>query len=248
MKVELEALAGLPEVAAGDDLAELIAAAEPRIENGDIVVVAQKIVSKAEGRAVDLATVLPGDAAVQLAQQTEKDPRLVQLILDESETVLRSRPGVIIVATRQGFVCANAGIDASNVPGDDSVLLLPEDSDASARRLRSRLSELSGARVGVVISDSFGRAWRIGQQDVAIGCAGLEPAQDLRGGSDREGRELTASIAASADEIASAANLSRAKTSGEPVVLVRGLADLVTVEDGPGATALIRARNEDFFR
>jgi len=248
MKVELTALAGLPEVAAGDDLAELIAAAEPQLRNGDIVVVAQKIVSKAEGRAVDLATVETGDAAVQLARQTEKDPRLVQLILDESETVLRSRPGVIIVATRQGFVCANAGIDASNVPGDDSVLLLPEDSDASARRLRSRLSELSGARVAVVISDSFGRAWRIGQQDVAIGCAGLEPAQDLRGSSDREGRELTASIAATADEVASAANLSRAKISGEPVVLVRGLADLVRIEDGPGATALIRARNEDFFR
>jgi coenzyme F420-0:L-glutamate ligase/coenzyme F420-1:gamma-L-glutamate ligase len=168
-------------VAAGDNVAALIAKAAPWLQEGDIVVIAQKIVSKAEGRAVALAGVDPGKAAIELAGQTEKDPRFVQLVLDESEEVLRSRTGVIIVSTRQGFVCANAGIDASNVPGDETVLLLPEDSDESARGIRAELKASTGATVGVVISDSFGRAWRIGQQDIAIGCAGIEPAADIRG-------------------------------------------------------------------
>ncbi|MGH2906844.1 MAG: coenzyme F420-0:L-glutamate ligase [Solirubrobacterales bacterium] len=248
MTLEISALSGLPEVAAGNDVAQLIAGTGAALRDGDVLVVAQKIVSKAEGRAVELQTVASGDAASQLARETDKDPRFVQLILDESEAVLRSRPGVIIVSTRQGFVCANAGIDQSNVPGDDTALLLPLDADASARAIRARLRELTGAQVAVVIGDSFGRAWRVGQQDVAIGCAGIEPFADLRGERDSEGRELLASITATVDELASAADLARGKASREPVILIRGLAAGLIDEDGPGATALIRARSDDFFR
>lgn len=248
MTINIQAIPDLPEVEPDFDVGQMIADAVKGFNDGDVVVIAQKIISKAEGRAVALKDVEPTAAADALAQETEKDPRLVQLILDESEEVLRSRPGVIITSTRQGFVCANAGIDASNVPGEDTVLLLPEDADASARKIRARLRELTATDVIVIISDSFGRAWRIGQQDIAIGCAGMEPATDLRGQLDSEGRELTASIAASADELASAANLVRSKSSSEPVVVLRGNGHLMTVEDGPGALALLRARNEDFFR
>jgi coenzyme F420-0:L-glutamate ligase/coenzyme F420-1:gamma-L-glutamate ligase len=248
MTINLQAIPNLPEVEEGFDIGEMIADATGGFKHGDIVVIAQKIISKAEGRAVALAGVEPSVEAIELADETEKDPRLVKLILDESDSVLRSRPGVIITSTRQGFVCANAGIDASNVPGDDTVLLLPIDSDVSARKIRSRLLELTGVAVAVIISDSFGRAWRIGQQDIAIGCAGIDPVSDLRGSDDSHGRELTASIAATADELASAANLARDKSSGEPVVVIRGLSELVTAEHGPGALALLRASSEDLFR
>jgi coenzyme F420-0:L-glutamate ligase/coenzyme F420-1:gamma-L-glutamate ligase len=248
MTINLQAIPDLPEITEGDDIAEIIAGAANGFKDGDIVVIAQKIVSKAEGRAVALAGVEPGDEALALAAKTEKDPRLVQLILDESDEVMRSRPGVIITSTRQGFVCANAGIDASNVPGDETVLLLPVDSDESARQIRAKINKRTAVNVAVVITDSFGRAWRVGQQDIALGCAGIEPVNDLRGQRDSEGRELLASVAATVDEIASAANLARGKTSHEPVVVLRGLGYLVTTEDGPGALALLRERNEDFFR
>jgi coenzyme F420-0:L-glutamate ligase/coenzyme F420-1:gamma-L-glutamate ligase len=247
MTVTAIAVPGLPEIESGVDLAALIADAHP-IEDGDIVVVAQKVVSKSEGRRIDLSSVETGEAAVDLADQTRKDPRLVQVILDQSAEVLRAREDVLIVVTPHGYVCANAGVDASNVPGDEAVLLLPEDPDSSARILRSRLAEITGRRIAVIVTDSFGRAWRIGQQDIAIGCAGIDPLTDERGGLDREGRELTAAISGVADELASAANLARGKVSGEPVVILRGRSDLVLTEDGPGAAAAIRPRSEDLFR
>lgn len=247
MRLEIEAVAGIPEIAAGDDLAALIAE-RCELEDGDIVVVAQKVVSKAEGRLTDPARLEPGVEALDLAEVTGKDAHFVQLVLDESAEVLRAAPGVLIVETRHGFVCANAGIDSSNVPIDGRVLLLPIDPDASAHRLRSRLGAASGATVAVVISDSFGRAWRSGQLDTAIGCAGIDPLLDLRGRHDANGRELTATIQAVADELAAAADLARTKLSNEPVVIVRGRGELVTEADGPGAAAIARERTEDLFR
>lgn len=247
MKLELSAVEGLPEVAEGDDLAALIAE-RAELADGDIVIVAQKIVSKAEGRTVSLSSVSPSPRALQIAAETEKDPRLVELVLGESRSLLRRVPGVLIVETRNGFVCANAGIDSSNVPGEDQVLLLPEDADASARELRAGLARLTGRQLAVIMTDSFGRAWRSGQSDVAIGCAGLNPLLDLRGSTDREGRTLSASLQAVADELAAAADLVRGKADGLPVVLVRGRADLVTEADGNGAVASLRPRERDLFR
>lgn len=246
--IAIEAVDGLPEINEGDDLAALIAdRSQP--QDGDIVVIAQKVVSKAEGRLRALADVTPSPEAERIAIQTDKDPRLVQLILDESSQVLRAVPGVLIVETHHGFVCANAGIDASNLAGaSDSLLLLPVDPDASARHLRSELQTRTGKQLAVLIADSFGRAWRSGQADVAIGCAGIAPLQDLRGETDRDGRELAATVIATADEIAGAADLARAKDSGQPVVIVRGRGDLVTRDDGPGAAAGLRSRAEDLFR
>ncbi|MBJ7458540.1 MAG: coenzyme F420-0:L-glutamate ligase [Thermoleophilaceae bacterium] len=247
MKLSAEAVGGLPEFTAGDDLAALIAR-NTALADGDIVVIAQKAVSKVENRFADPAGTQPGGRARELAAVTAKHPGLVQLILDESNTVLRAAQGVLIVETRQGFVCANAGIDSSNVPGDGRVLLLPEDSDASARAIRAQLQSLTGRRLAVLITDSFGRAWRSGQLDVAIGCAGIEPLLDQRGGVDRDRRELTATIQAVADELAAAADLARSKDSGEPVVVIRGRSDLVIFDDGPGATASLRERAQDLFR
>lgn len=251
MNLELVALAGIPEVADGDDLAELIVTAAEangvQIDGGDVVVVAQKIVSKAEGRSVDPSTITPTSKAMDLAAQTGKDPRLVQLILDESNEVLRATEGVIIVETRHGFVCANAGIDASNVPGDD-LLLLPIDPDASAKTIRGGLGARLGVSPAVIVTDSFGRAWRSGQADVAIGCAGIAPLLDMTGTSDSHGRELTATITAVADEMAAAADLARRKADGLPVVVVRGRPDLVIEQPGPGAVAGLRERSSDLFR
>ena len=235
-----EAIAGLPEVAPGDDLAALIA---PHVREGDVVVVAHKVVSKAEGRVVALADLVAGERAVALAAEHGKDPRQMQVVLDESAEIVRSRPGVLICRTRHGFVCANAGVDASNAP-EGSLVLLPLDPDASARALRTALP----ARCAVVIADSFGRAWRVAQADVALGAAGLDPVDDWRGRGDRAGRPLEATAIAVADQAASAADLARrGKEAGEPVVLVRGLDRFVTDEDGPGAAALVRARHEDLF-
>jgi coenzyme F420-0:L-glutamate ligase/coenzyme F420-1:gamma-L-glutamate ligase len=234
---------GLPEIEAGANLGELIAErAEP--QDGDIVVISQKVVSKAEGQTRRLSSVIPGAEARKLAAVLGKEPALVELILEESSEVLRAERGVLIVETRHGLVCANAGIDSSNLPDDDTVCLLPEDPDASARRIRAELPH----RVAVVISDSLGRAWRLGQAEVAIGCAGLQPLDDWRGKRDAHGRELEATVIAIADEVAAAADLVRGKDSGIPVVAVRGLGRFVTPDDGPGATALRRPRDEDLFR
>jgi coenzyme F420-0:L-glutamate ligase / coenzyme F420-1:gamma-L-glutamate ligase len=251
-RVELIAVQGLPEVGAGDPIGELIADAigtegdEPAAD--DVVVISQKIVSKVEGRVRDLSRIEPGTRARQLADQLDKDPRLVELILSETRELIRAERGVLIVETQAGWICANAGVDASNVPGDDHVTLLPEDPDASARRIRAELSAAAGVAPAVVIADSFGRPWRLGQTDVAIGCAGLTPLDDRRGQHDREGRELTATEIAIADQLAAAADLTRTKEAGIPACVVRGLEGLVTVADGPGARALRRPAGDDLFR
>jgi coenzyme F420-0:L-glutamate ligase/coenzyme F420-1:gamma-L-glutamate ligase len=244
-------LPGLPEIERGADLATLIAEradGENRLEAGDVLVIAHKMVSKAEGRVRALADVLPGERAEQLALEQGRDPRHVQVILDESREVLRAARGVLICVTHHGFICANAGVDASNAATADTLIMLPRDPDASARTLRARLHALTGVRPGVVITDSFGRAWRHGQCDVAIGCAGIAALDDWRGRKDRAGRELHATILATADELAAAADLVRTKDGGQPVVLVRGAVRYVTDEDGPGAVALIRPEADDLFR
>jgi coenzyme F420-0:L-glutamate ligase/coenzyme F420-1:gamma-L-glutamate ligase len=243
------ALEGIPEVRAGDDLAQLIArAAGAEIRDGVVLVIAHKVVSKAEGAVVSLAGIEPGERARELAAQADKDARAVQVVLDESVEVLRAERGVIVSLTRHGFVCANAGVDASNVARADTVVVLPRDPDGSARTLRARVRELTGARVGVVIADSFGRAWRHGQVDVAIGLAGMSALDDWRGRTDSSGMELRATWLAVADAAAACAELARAKDSSEPIVLVEGLERYTTDVDGRGAAELLRAREEDLFR
>jgi coenzyme F420-0:L-glutamate ligase/coenzyme F420-1:gamma-L-glutamate ligase len=239
---------GLGEISPGADLAELIANAAPALRDGDVVVIAHKAVSKSEGAVRSLGDVQPGPRALELAAEHAKDARLVQVILDQSRSIVRARRGVLICETLHGFVCANAGVDASNVPGHDLVVVLPADPDDSARALRRRFRELTGVAPAVLITDSFGRAWRVGQCDVAIGCAGLIPAEDWRGRSDANGRELRATLIAVADELAAAADLARRKDGGCPAVLIRGAGHLVRAEDGPGALALIRGAEHDLFR
>jgi coenzyme F420-0:L-glutamate ligase/coenzyme F420-1:gamma-L-glutamate ligase len=212
------------------------------------LVVAHKVVSKAEGRERRLGDVEPGPRALELASQQGKDPRVVQVVLDETAELLRAERNVMICVTHHGFVCANAGVDASNVPSADELVLLPLDPDDSARRLRARIAELRGARPAVIVSDSFGRAWRVGQTDVAIGAAGVDPVEDWVGRRDSAGRELRATAIAVADSLAAAADLARAKDSREPAVLVRGLERLVVPGDGPGAAMLRRDRDMDLFR
>jgi coenzyme F420-0:L-glutamate ligase/coenzyme F420-1:gamma-L-glutamate ligase len=213
-------------------------------------VVAHKVVSKAEGRLRRLDEIQPGERARELADEHGKDPRLVQAVLDESEEVLRAVDGTLICVTRHGFVCANAGVDHSNVSadGEAEVVLLPEDPDGSARHLRAGIAEALGVQPGVVIADSFGRAWRLGQTDVAIGAAGVTPLDQWIGRPDGFGRELRVTSIAVADSIAAAADLARAKDSLEPVVRVSGLERFVTPEDGPGAAALRRSPEQDLFR
>jgi coenzyme F420-0:L-glutamate ligase / coenzyme F420-1:gamma-L-glutamate ligase len=243
------ALSPLPDVRPGDDLAALLADAAPSdVADGDVLVVAHKVVSKAEGRVRLLDEIEPEERARALAAELGKDPRLVQAVLDESVEVVRARDGVLICETRHGFVCANAGVDQSNASRPGEIVLLPEDPDASARRLRAGLAAASGRRPAVVITDSFGRAWRLGQTDVAIGAAGLVPLDQWIGRTDSSGRELRATSIGIADAVAAAADLARTKVSREPAVLIRGLDRYVTAEDGPGAAALRRPREQDLFR
>jgi len=255
---------GLPEVREGTKIGELIAA-RAELEDGGVVVISQKIVSKAEGRVVRLDSVTPSEKARELARKLGKDAELVELVLSESREVLREER-VLITETHHGFVCANAGIDSSNLPEDGTVCLLPKDPDASARKIRAEIAGGPGVGVGgqqrggsgdphtrphpvaVLITDSFGRAWRLGQAEVAIGCAGLQPLDDWRGRHDASGRELSATVIAIADEVAAAADLVRGKDEGVPVAVVRGLERYVTAEDGPGAAALRRPPGEDLFR
>ena len=239
-------VAGLPEIDAGDRLGELIAA-RAELEDGDVVVISQKVVSKTEGRVVHLSAVKPSERAAQLAADLKKDPALVQLVLDESSEVLRAEHGVLICETRHGLVCANAGVDTSNV-GEGRAALLPLDPDASARRIRGELRAASGVPAAVVVSDSFGRAWRQGQSEVAIGCAGLRPLDDWRGREDAIGKKLSATVIAVADEAAAAADLVRDKASRVPAAIVRGMERGISEDDGPGAAALRRPRGEDLFR
>jgi coenzyme F420-0:L-glutamate ligase / coenzyme F420-1:gamma-L-glutamate ligase len=240
-------ITGLPEIGAGDRLGEMLAAVVD-LRHGDAVVIAQKIVSKAEGRVRRVAEVEPRGRAIELARRLDKDPALVQLVLDESREVVRAAGGVLITETKGGWVCANAGIDASNLPEDGSVTLLPLDADASARRIRAEIRSAGIAAPAVVISDSFGRPWRLGQCDVAIGCAGLAPLDDWRGRLDSTGRELTATVVALADELAAAADLARDKDAGVPAAVVRGLGAHVSDDDGPGASAIQRPVESDLFR
>jgi coenzyme F420-0:L-glutamate ligase/coenzyme F420-1:gamma-L-glutamate ligase len=246
-RLELIPVAGLPEVAENDALGRLVAD-RIELELGDVVVVSQKIVSKAEGRVRRLADVEPGDRAREVGARLDKDPRLVQLVLDESRSIVRAERGVLIAETRGGWICANAGIDSSNVAEEGTVTLLPADADASARRIRAEIREASGVAPAVVVSDSFGRPWRLGQAEAAIGCAGLDPLEDWRGREDAQGRPLAATLVAVADEAAAAADLARRKDEGVPAVVIRGLADRVTDGDGPGAAALRRPADDDLFR
>ena len=258
---------GMPEMRCGDAIGRLIAE-RADLQPGDIVVISQKIVSKAEGRVRRLADVEPSERAIELGKKLGKEAGLVELILSESREILRD-DRVLITETHHGFVCANAGIDTSNLPEDDTVCLLPEDPDASARTIRTEFrAAIEGQGMGVagpspllsadphpqslppavVISDSFGRAWRLGQAEAAIGCAGLTPLDDWRGRNDASGHELQATVIAIADEVAAAADLVRVKDSGIPAAIVRGLARYVAAEDGPGAAALRRPPGEDLFR
>jgi coenzyme F420-0:L-glutamate ligase/coenzyme F420-1:gamma-L-glutamate ligase len=243
-QLELIGVEGLPEVNPGDDLAEMIGA-KIQLQAGDVVVVAQKVVSKSEGRTRRLGDVTASDEAVRLAAHliAQPDPRFVQVVLDESVRVLRSER-VLITETHQGFVCANSGVDHSNIPGSDVVSLLPSDPDASASRLCERLREISGASVGVIVSDTFGRPWRLGIVNVALGVAGLPALVDLRGRQDDAGKELRATVVAVADEVAAAAGLVMGKTRRTPVVIARGL----ELEGSGSGHDLIRRASEDLFR
>jgi len=243
-RLELLGVEGLPEVRPGDDLAELIAA-RARFEAGDVLVVAQKVVSKAEGRIVDLNDVTAGAEAVQIAGRlvAKPDPRMVQVVLDESVRVLRSER-VLITETRHGYVSANAGVDHSNVGGRDTLTLLPLDPDASAARLRGRLRDLAGADVGVIVSDTFGRPWRLGIVNVALGVAGLPAVIALRCTPDDDGHPLHATVLAVADEVAASAGLVMGKTDRTPAVIARGL----RLKGRGTGQDLIRPQAEDLFR
>lgn len=247
-------LPALPEVQPGDDLGALVvaawrelAAAEPELapRSGDALVVTQKVVSKAEGRLVRLSEISPSDRAIAFAQRWDRDPRQVEVVLRESAHILRMERGVIIVRTHHGFVCANAGVDASNIGEEDVVTLLPEDPDRSARQLRDRIEQEMGVAVGVIVSDSFGRPWRWGITDVALGVAGFLPLADLRGLPDTSGRIMRATVVAVADEIAGTAELASGKTSARPLVLVRG----ARLPDGDGSVVqdVVMDRASDLF-
>jgi coenzyme F420-0:L-glutamate ligase / coenzyme F420-1:gamma-L-glutamate ligase len=248
--LEIHAVRGMPEVRPGDDLAVLVLDALERsgleLRPSDVVVVTHKVVSKAEGALVDLGAVSPSAAAVELAERTGGDPRLVEVVLAESRRVLRAGPGVLICETASGLVCANAGVDRSNVPGVDTVTLLPRDSDASAARLRAAwLEAAGGGPLGVIVCDSFGRPFREAQVNVAIGVAGMPALTDHRGLRDTTGELMNASMLASADEIASAAELVMGKVDGVPVALVRGLR---WAGEGRGSAELQRDPERDLFR
>ena len=248
-RLELIALDGIGEVEPGDDLAGLIAdaldASGLTLADADCVVVTQKIVSKAEGRLVELSSVEPSPMAIAWAERWNKDPRQVELVLRESAEVVRMAPGGLIVSrTHHGFVCANAGVDVSNVGGGEVASLLPVDPDASARAIRDGLQARTGAAPAVIVSDSFGRPWRNGIVNVAVGSAGIEAVRDLRGDPDAAGRVMQATVIAVADELASAADLAGGKVEQRPVVLVRGYAWRPS-EDG--ASALVMDRERDLF-
>jgi coenzyme F420-0:L-glutamate ligase / coenzyme F420-1:gamma-L-glutamate ligase len=239
--ISIRPVEGLPEIGEGDDLAALIAE-RAGLEDGDVLVVAQKVVSKAEGRVVRLSEVEPSERARELA--ADRDPRQTEVILREAVRLVRARPPLVIAETRHGFVCASAGVDASNAPEPESVVLLPEDPDASAARLRERLRELTGAAIGVIVSDSFGRPWRQGTTDVAIGLAGIRPLVDLKGVRDGVGYELHATVIAVADEFAGAAELVLGKTDGVPAAVIRG----VDARGEGSARELVMPPELDLFR
>ncbi len=247
-EIKIIGLTGIPEIMAGDDLGRLIAeAARGRgveLSDKDVIVIAQKIVSKAEGRAVRLDTVTPSEMAREWAMRYDKDPRMVEVVLGQSRRIVRMDRGVIIAETHHGFVCANAGVDASNV-AEDVVTLLPENPDKSARRIKDRIDREFGARVAVIISDTFGRPWREGITNIAIGVAGIAPLVDYRGQADSHGRPLRVTVIAVADELASAAELVMQKTAGVPVAIIRGF-DYDARE--ASSRELVRPPENDLFR
>jgi coenzyme F420-0:L-glutamate ligase/coenzyme F420-1:gamma-L-glutamate ligase len=240
---------GIPEIRPGDDLGLMIArtadAMDFQLTDGDIIVVAQKIVSKAEGRLVNLESVTPSEFAAEIAKKQNRDPRLIEVILGESANLVRMDDHVMVTETRHGFICANAGVDRSNVVGDDWVSLLPVAPDDSALLLKTRFAELLKVNVAVIITDTFGRAWREGLTNVAIGLAGIRPLKDFRGKTDDHGKELSATILAVADEIAASSGLLMRKTARIPVVVVRGY----YFDHGEGsAKELVRPKERDLFR
>ena len=244
--IELIPVEGFPEVRPGDDLAGMVAGAvQGSLRSGDVLVVTHKIMSKAEGRLVDLNTVEPSVLAKEYAARWGKDPRQIEVVFRESRRVVRMDRGVVISETRHGFVCANAGVDASNVPGEDTVCLLPVDPDRSAARLREALRRRLGVEVAVVVSDSFGRAWRFGITDVAIGVSGMDPLADYRGQNDPHGYPMEASVLAIADELAAAAELVMGKTDGIPIAIVRGYA---YGKDAGTGRDLLMPPERDMFR
>jgi coenzyme F420-0:L-glutamate ligase / coenzyme F420-1:gamma-L-glutamate ligase len=247
--ITLTGIEGIPPVGAGDDLAAVIARAMEQagleLKDGDIILVCQKIVSKAEGRTVDLKDVEPSTLALNYARRWDKDPRLVEVVLRQTNRIVRNDRGVLIVETGPGWVCANAGVDESNVLADDRAILLPADADASARAIRDRLQSLSGVKIAVIVTDTFGRPWRDGLTEVCIGVAGLDPMLDLRGTADLGGRQLRHTVVAVADELAAAGGLLMEKASGVPAVLVRGYK--FEAYEG-SARVLIRPEQADLFR
>jgi coenzyme F420-0:L-glutamate ligase / coenzyme F420-1:gamma-L-glutamate ligase len=246
--IQIIPLAGLPEIAPGDDLSRLIAEAVKKqdlcIGEGDLFVVAHKIVSKAEGRIVRLASIQPSQRAEEWAAEYQKDARVIELVLSEASRIVRMERGVIVAETRHGFVCANAGVDVSNAP-EGTAILLPDDADRSARALQTRLEQNFGVHVAVIISDSFGRPWREGLVNVALGVAGIAPLADYRGERDAGGRTLQATVIARADELAAAAELVMGKTDRVPVAIVRGVA---SGEESGSGRDLIRPAATDIFR
>ncbi|MEE3327347.1 MAG: coenzyme F420-0:L-glutamate ligase [Myxococcota bacterium] len=245
--VEIIPISGIPVVKPGDDLAALIHSACQAqglaLEEGALVI-CQKVISKAEGRIVDLTQVTPGPEATRIAEEDGKDARQVEVVLGESTRIVRRGHGVLICETRHGLVCANAGVDLSNAPGEDMAVLLPEDSDASARKLKQELADLGHHKLAIVVSDTFGRPWRNGLVDVAIGSAGLAPIDDARGGVDMEGRELQVTTMATVDQLAAAAGLLMLKNSAIPAVFVRG----VPIQGEGSLRELLRDSSEDLFR
>ncbi|MBI2935720.1 MAG: coenzyme F420-0:L-glutamate ligase [Chloroflexi bacterium] len=248
-EIRIIGVTGMPEVKGGDDLARFILEAADRqgtpLQDLDILVVTQKVVSKAEGRVVHLDQVQPSEFAKSLARQWGKDPRHVEVVLRESRRIVKMDRGVIITETRHGLVCANAGVDASNIPGEDVVSLLPVDPDASAQSMQEAIKSQAGVEVAVIISDSFGRPWREGITNVAIGVSSINPLKDYRGQLDAVGHLLQVTVVATADELASAADLASTKTSRIPVVIIRGL----EYDPSPGSSkALLRETSLDLFR
>ena len=248
--ISLIPIPGIPQVQPGDDLTTLLLEAIDRanvgIENGDVIVICQKVVSKAEGAVIDLKTVEPSPFSQQIATVWEKDPRMMEVVLRESSRIVRMKNGVVITETKHGWVCANSGVDASNSYGDDIVIVLPKDPDASARQIRKTIHARRNATVAIIITDTFGRPWRDGLVEFALGVAGLDPLLDLRGQSDLQGRELHHTIVAVADELAAAAGLLMEKGAAIPAVLVRGYRFVPTEE--ADSKPLIRPAEADLFR
>ena len=248
-EIRIIPIRGIPEIRPGDDLGLMItrAAGKMRLKlsDGDVITIAQKVVSKAEGRLVNLESVTPSEFANEIANKQRRDPRLIEVILSESSNIVRSDDRVLITETKHGFVCANAGVDRSNVVGKEWVSILPVAPDDSALLLKTRFAELLKANVAVIITDTFGRAWREGLTNVAIGIAGLKPLKDLRGKNDDHGKELSATVLAIADEIAAASGLVMRKTARIPAVVMRGY----YFDHGEGsAMEMVRPRERDLFR